>query len=162
MCFKSKWVVCCWHRFTGQECLASGGYEMKSLDGVGCHFQSKCAVTGCPTDHVGIRAFLRCRGSLLVRAGSSGQQQRVLYRHSWVLYDDTGTEQALANLVNITKAKVACRGMFALMDRKSLVNGLEPVEACPCCCWRTLRGPWQLCGHARLLAAPHSRRHRPV
>ena len=36
-------------------------------------------------------------------------------------------EQALTDLGNITKAKVACRDMFALMDRKSLVNGLEPV-----------------------------------
>ena len=79
-----------------------------------------------------------------------------------VLYADMGAGQALANLVNITKAKVACRGMFALMDRKSLVNGLEPVGACPCRCWRTLRGPRQMCGHARLLAAPHSRRRRPV
>ena len=48
-----------------------------------------------------------------------------------VLYAGMGAGQALADLGNITKAKVACRDMFALMDRMSLVNGLEPVGDMP-------------------------------
>ena len=48
-----------------------------------------------------------------------------------VLYAGMGAGQALADLGNIAKAKVACRDMFALMDRKSLVNGLELVGDMP-------------------------------
>ena len=48
-----------------------------------------------------------------------------------VLYAGMGAGQALADLGNVTAAKVACRDMFALMDRKSLVNGLEPVGDMP-------------------------------
>ena len=65
------------------------------------------------------------------RVGSCGQRQRsfagVMQAFLGVLYAGMGAGQALADLGNVTKAKVACRDMFALMDRKSLVNGLEPV-----------------------------------
>ena len=43
-----------------------------------------------------------------------------------VLYAAMGAGQALADLSNVTKARVACRDMLALMDCKSLMNGLEP------------------------------------
>ena len=39
--------------------------------------------------------------------------------------------QALADLGNITKASGACHDMFALMDRKSLVNGWVPAGDMP-------------------------------
>jgi len=47
-----------------------------------------------------------------------------------ILYTGMGAGQALADLNNITKAKM-CRDALALMDRKSLVNGLEPVGGMP-------------------------------
>ena len=40
-----------------------------------------------------------------------------------VLYAGMGAGQALADLGNITKAKMVCRDMLALMDCKSVVNG---------------------------------------
>ena len=48
-----------------------------------------------------------------------------------VLYAGMGARQALADLGNNTKAKMVYRDMFALMDRRSLVNGLEPVGDMP-------------------------------
>ena len=51
----------------------------------------------------------------------------VLQTFLGVLHAGMDAGQALADLGNITKAKMVCRDMLALMDRKSLVNGLEPV-----------------------------------
>ena len=48
-----------------------------------------------------------------------------------VLYAGMDAGQALADLGNITKASGACHDMFALMDRKSLVNGLVPAGDMP-------------------------------
>ena len=48
-----------------------------------------------------------------------------------ILYAGMGAGQALADLDNVTQAEVACRDMLALMDRKSLVNGLEPFGDMP-------------------------------
>ena len=104
-------------------------------------------------------AFLRYRGLLLVRAGSSGHSIASFTAILVVLYGyGPGTGKPRQH----HRTKVACRGIFALMGCQSLVNGFEPVEECLGRCWRTLRGPRQMCGHTRLLVAPHSRRHRPV
>ena len=79
----------------------------------------------------------RCIPSLsqvtLVRAGSLSTATRPLQTFLWSCSD---TRQALANFVT-SPDKVACHGIFALMNCKSLVNGLEPVENSPGRCWRT-------------------------
>ena len=48
-----------------------------------------------------------------------------------VLYAGMDAGQALADLGNISKASGACHDMFALMDRKSLVNGLVTAGDMP-------------------------------
>ena len=78
-----------------------------------------------------------------------------------ILYTGMGAGGALADLSNITEAKM-CRVVLALMDRKSLVNGLEPVGRMPMSllaytAW-TLPREWT----RQLIAAPQSRRRRSV
>ena len=53
---------------------------------------------------------------------------------------------------------MVCRDVLALMDRVSLVNGLQPVREKPMSLLEYTHGPRQMCGYGRLIAAPHSRR----
>ena len=72
----------------------------------------------------------------------------------------------MADLGNITKARMVCRDMLALVDRKSLVNGLEPVGDMPMSllaskAW-TSPNVWTRAAHcsATLSATPSSRASR--
>ena len=55
----------------------------------------------------------------------------VMQTFSGVVYTGMGAGQALADLGHITKAKMDCRDVLALMDHKSLVYGLEFVGSVP-------------------------------
>jgi len=86
---------------------------------------------------------------------------RLLQDHANILGDLVqwyGNGQALADLSNVTR----CRDVLAPMDRKSLVNGLEPVgrmlmSLLAYTAW-TSPNVWS----RQLIAAPQSRRRRSV
>lgn len=94
-----------------------------------------CALGGCAQGvAMSVHFFVMAGGfwyaSVLVDNGNASFAG-VMQAFLGVLYAGMGAGQALADLGNVTKAKVACHDMFALMDRKSLVNGLEPVGDMP-------------------------------
>ncbi|CAJ1362610.1 unnamed protein product [Effrenium voratum] len=64
--------------------------------------------------------------SLLIRDGSA-DFEGVMMAFMGIFYAGMGAGQAAVMVGDATKAKVACHDMFKLMDRQSLIEGLEPA-----------------------------------
>mmetsp|Transcript_37903 Transcript_37903/g.84730 ORF Transcript_37903/g.84730 Transcript_37903/m.84730 type:complete len:699 (-) Transcript_37903:43-2139(-) len=82
----------------------------------------------------GIMFFVMAGGfyvaSILIKEGIA-QFDEVMMAFMGIFYAGMGAGQAAVMAGDATKAKVACHDMFKLMDRQSLIDGLEPTGENP-------------------------------